>query len=122
MELKGNETEVCSINGPIRTKLQHTNLCMFRFIPSLPDGQNDWPKHAAIWNKSERVKVTVLCFCVECTADEVSFCRRPDIHCSGNKQTHYFQRASIPRSQIRGQPYETSNPQTSFFLYHVEVH
>jgi len=94
MELKENETEAWSINGPIHTKPQHTNLCTFRFIPSLPDGQNDWPKHVAVWNKSERAKVTVLFSCVDCTADEVSFSRRPDTHCSGNKQTHYFQRAS----------------------------
>ena len=121
MELKGNETEVWSINGPIQTKPQHTNPCTFRFIPSLPDGQNDWPKHAAVWNKSERADVTVLCFCVDCTA-EVSFCRRLDTHTA--LETHYFQRASKHRhpTQLRGQRHEPSNPQTRAFLYHVEVH
>jgi hypothetical protein len=38
---------------------------------SLPDdGHSDWPKHAARWNKSERVKVKVLCCMWICTAGD----------------------------------------------------
>jgi len=57
---------------------------------------------------------------------EASFSRRPDTYTAveTSKPTTFNAPAStiIPRSQIREQPHEPSNPQTSSFLYHVEVH
>ena len=82
---------ITNSTNPHETQTKHSNLCTFIFTPSSyilqpssgrdkiqaqdekcnspctcivslrDDGQGDWPKHVAGWNKSEYAKVGVLC-------------------------------------------------------------